>query len=126
MSSVGRQLASLTSRRPGLALRCRREGELGHLVRTAIHPDQVETIERSYLPSVEEVDIGHASFSRLATDGAGTVGEGEFVDVTMLAGAARRETPRQSATPHYAASRYSWRLVGLSGEAPRSLPRAAG
>ena len=39
----------------GLARSCARGRELGHLGRAAIHPAQLEVIERAYLPTDEEV-----------------------------------------------------------------------
>jgi citrate lyase subunit beta/citryl-CoA lyase len=73
----------------GLAASCRRGRELGHLGRTAIHPDQLPVIERAYLPTDEEVERARATIERLAAEGVGTLGGGEFVDAAML-GAARQ------------------------------------
>jgi len=68
----------------GLAASCRRGRELGHLGRAAIHPDQLEVIERSYLPTEAEVESARATLER----GLGTLEDGAFVDPAM-AGAAR-------------------------------------
>ena len=45
----------------GLARSCRRGRELGHLGRAAIHPEQLEIIERAYLPTAEEVERARAT-----------------------------------------------------------------
>jgi citrate lyase subunit beta / citryl-CoA lyase len=70
----------------GLAESCRRGRALGHLGRAAIHPRQLEVIEREYLPAPEEVERARATVERLAA-GVGTLDSGDFVDVAMLAGA---------------------------------------
>lgn len=70
----------------GLAESCRRGRALGHLGRAAIHPNQLEVIEREYLPGPEEVEHARATVERLAA-GIGTLDSGDFVDVAMLAGA---------------------------------------
>jgi citrate lyase subunit beta/citryl-CoA lyase len=72
----------------GLAASSRRGRELGHLGRAAIHPDQLEPIERAYLPTDEEVERARATVERLEA-GAGTLADGAFVDAAML-GAARQ------------------------------------
>jgi citrate lyase subunit beta/citryl-CoA lyase len=73
----------------GLAASCRRGRELGHLGRTAIHPEQLAIIERAYLPTAEEVERARATIAHLEAEGVGTVAGGEFVDAAML-GAARQ------------------------------------
>ena len=73
----------------GLARSCARGRELGHLGRTAIHPDQLPVIEQAYLPTGEEVDRAQATVERLGAAAVGTLGDGEFVDAAML-GAARQ------------------------------------
>ena len=73
----------------GLAASCRRGRELGHLGRAAIHPDQLPVIERAYLPSEEELNRARAILQRFDEEGAGTLGDGEFVDAAMV-GAARQ------------------------------------
>ena len=70
----------------GLAESCRRGRAVGHLGRGAIHPDQLEVIEREYLPTEDELARARATLERL-TAGIGTLGSGEFVDAAMLAGA---------------------------------------
>jgi len=72
----------------GLAESCRHGRALGHLGRAAIHPDQLEVIERAYLPTPEEVERARAVVERLET-GVGTIGDGDFVDAALL-GAARQ------------------------------------
>ena len=69
--------------REGLAASCRRGRELGHLGRTAIHPDQLETIEQAYLPTGAEVERARATLEQLAQGGVGTVDDGAFVDAAM-------------------------------------------
>ncbi len=70
----------------GLERDCRRSRRDGFLGRMAIHPDQVETINRCYAPS--EAEIAHArriveAFA--ANPGAGTLGiEGKMVDIPHL------------------------------------------
>jgi citrate lyase subunit beta / citryl-CoA lyase len=74
----------------GLAHSCRRGRELGHLGRTAIHPEQLEVIERAYLPSKDEVDHARQTIERLEAEaGASALPGGEMVDAAML-GAARQ------------------------------------
>jgi citrate lyase subunit beta/citryl-CoA lyase len=70
----------------GLADSCRRGRALGHLGRAAIHPGQLEVIEREYIPTQEEVERARATVERLAA-GIGTLDGGAFVDAAMLAGA---------------------------------------
>jgi citrate lyase subunit beta / citryl-CoA lyase len=69
----------------GLARSCRRGRELGHLGRTAIHPEQLPVIEQAYLPSEEETARAREAVERLeaALDPA-TLAGGEFVDAAML------------------------------------------
>jgi citrate lyase subunit beta / citryl-CoA lyase len=74
----------------GLASSCARGRQLGHLGRTAIHPAQLEVIERAYLPTEEEVALARATVERLeASPGATALPGGELVDAAML-GAARQ------------------------------------
>ena len=49
----------------GLARSCARGRELGHLGRTAIHPDQLPVIEQAYLPTDDEVERARATVERL-------------------------------------------------------------
>jgi citrate lyase subunit beta/citryl-CoA lyase len=72
----------------GLARSCRRGRELGHLGRAAIHPGQLEPIERAYLPTWDEVESARATVAKLEEGETGTIGDGAFVDPAML-GAAR-------------------------------------
>jgi citrate lyase subunit beta/citryl-CoA lyase len=72
----------------GLGDSCRRGRILGHVGRQAIHPDQLEVIERAYLPTREEVDLARATVVKLEANGVGEVAGGLFVD-PALAGSAR-------------------------------------
>jgi citrate lyase subunit beta / citryl-CoA lyase len=74
----------------GLARSCRRGRELGHLGRSAIHPEQLRIIEQAYLPTEEEAAHARGTIERLDRGaGASALTSGEFVDVAML-GAARQ------------------------------------
>lgn len=74
----------------GLAASCRRGRELGHLGRAAIHPGQLASIERAYLPTAEEAARARETIERLEDAlGVATLAGGEFVDAAML-GAARQ------------------------------------
>jgi citrate lyase subunit beta / citryl-CoA lyase len=74
----------------GLARSCLRGRELGHLGRTAIHPAQLPTIVRAYLPTQEETARAGATVERLERAlGAATLAGGAFVDAAML-GSARQ------------------------------------
>jgi citrate lyase subunit beta/citryl-CoA lyase len=74
----------------GLMRSCRRGRELGHLGRTAIHPDQLPIIERAYLPTKAEVARARDTVERLeAALGPDLLAGGEFIDTAML-GAARQ------------------------------------
>jgi citrate lyase subunit beta / citryl-CoA lyase len=69
----------------GLARSCRRGRELGHLGRTAIHPEQLPIIERAYLPSEREATAARETIERLEAElGPATLDGGEFVDAAML------------------------------------------
>ena len=68
----------------GLAESSARGRALGHLGRTAIHPDQLAVIEQAYLPTRAEVDAAQATVERLEADGVGTLADGAFVDRAML------------------------------------------
>jgi citrate lyase subunit beta/citryl-CoA lyase len=72
----------------GLAASCARGRALGHLGRSAIHPDQLEPIERAYLPTEAEVEQARATVTKVEESGIGVVGDGAFVDAAMV-GAAR-------------------------------------
>ena len=71
----------------GLAVSSRHGRDVGHLGRTAIHPGQLETIERAYLPDRFEVEEARETIARLEAGGVGTVGDGVFVDRAMLGAA---------------------------------------
>jgi citrate lyase subunit beta/citryl-CoA lyase len=71
----------------GLVRSCRHGRELGHLGRSAIHPDQLPVIEQAYLPTAAEVETARETVARLAEVAVGTLGDGAFVDRAMLAGA---------------------------------------
>lgn len=71
----------------GLARSCVRGRELGHLGRTAIHPAQLEVIERAYLPTDEELAQAHATVARLDADSGASALEGALVDAAMLGSA---------------------------------------
>jgi citrate lyase subunit beta/citryl-CoA lyase len=69
----------------GLARSCRRGRELGHLGRTAIHPEQLAIIEQAYLPTEAEATRARETVERLEAElGPGTLAGGEFVDAAML------------------------------------------
>jgi citrate lyase subunit beta/citryl-CoA lyase len=71
----------------GLAVSCRRGRELGHLGRSAIHPDQLPVIEQAYLPTAAEVETARETVERLGEVAVGTLAGGAFVDPAMLGGA---------------------------------------
>jgi citrate lyase subunit beta/citryl-CoA lyase len=71
----------------GLARSCRRGRVLGHLGRSAIHPDQLPVIEEAYLPTRAEVDAAQATVEKLGAAGVGTLESGDFVDAAMLGAA---------------------------------------
>lgn len=72
----------------GLAASCRRGRTLGHLGRSAIHPDQLDVIEQAYLPTEREVELARATVEKLEASGVGEVEGGLFVD-PALAGSAK-------------------------------------
>jgi citrate lyase subunit beta/citryl-CoA lyase len=72
----------------GLARSCRRGLALGQLGRQAIHPDQLEVIERAYLPTRAEVEVARSIVAKLEGPGVGEVPGGLFVDAA-LAGSAQ-------------------------------------
>ena len=73
----------------GLARSCRRGRELGHLGRTAIHPEQLAVIEQTYLPTGDEVEQARLTVERLEAAEPAVLAGGEFLDAAML-GAARQ------------------------------------
>ncbi len=73
----------------GLERECRRSRRDGFLGRMAIHPDQIETINRCYTPSAEEVAHARRIVEAFeANPGAGTIGiDGKMVDIPHLTAA---------------------------------------
>ena len=71
----------------GLARSCARGRALGHLGRSAIHPDQLPVIEQAYLPTSDEVEAARATVAKLEEAAVGTIGGGAFVDPAMLGSA---------------------------------------
>lgn len=76
----------------GLRASCLHGRSLGHLGRTAIHPEQLPVIEEVYLPTPAEVEWARAfvaGFDEQAAAGVGAyVGaDGSFVDVALVRGA---------------------------------------
>ena len=72
----------------GLARSCARGRALGHLGRTAIHPGQLEIIERAYLPTAADVTLARDTIDRLQAEGGASALEGgELVDDAMLGSA---------------------------------------
>ncbi len=71
----------------GLARSCHRGRALGHLGRSAIHPDQLPVIEEAYLPKSNEVEAARATIAQLEGAGAGALAGGAFVDAAMLGAA---------------------------------------
>ena len=71
---------------PGLEDDCRRSRRDGFLGRIAIHPDQVETINRCFTPSVEEIVRARRIVEAFEVNpGAGTLGiDGKMVDIPHL------------------------------------------
>jgi len=67
----------------GLARSCARGRELGHLGRAAIHPDQLEVIERAYLPSGNEVARAR-EVVEASDGGAAALADGRFVDEAVI------------------------------------------
>ncbi|WP_045864402.1 CoA ester lyase [Streptomyces sp. WMMB 714] len=74
----------------GLARSCARGRSLGFLGRTAIHPAQLEIIERAYLPTRQEIEEAEEIVKAAAADaGALALPDGRFVDAAIVAGAQR-------------------------------------
>jgi citrate lyase subunit beta/citryl-CoA lyase len=65
---------------------CRRSRRDGFVGRVAIHPDQVETINRCYAPSEDEISHARRIVEAFeANPGAGTLGiDGKMVDIPHL------------------------------------------
>ncbi|WP_314173023.1 HpcH/HpaI aldolase/citrate lyase family protein [Streptomyces winkii] len=74
----------------GLARSCAEGRSLGFLGRTAIHPCQLEIIERAYLPTRQEIEAAE-EIMKAASTGAGALAlpDGRFVDAAVVAGARR-------------------------------------
>lgn len=70
----------------GLEADCRRARRDGFLGRIAIHPDQIDTINRCFTPSAEEVAFAQRIVDAFAANpGAGTLGiDGKMVDIPHL------------------------------------------
>lgn len=70
----------------GLEADCRRARRDGFLGRIAIHPDQVEIINRAFTPSAEEIAFAQRIIDAFAANpGAGTLGiDGKMVDIPHL------------------------------------------
>jgi citrate lyase subunit beta/citryl-CoA lyase len=75
----------------GLERSCMRGRDLGHLGRTAIHPDQLRIIEQVYLPTEEEAARAAEILTRHAeaASGAFALAGGQFVDVAIVRSAAQ-------------------------------------
>ncbi|MER7484645.1 CoA ester lyase [Streptomyces sp. NPDC126497] len=74
----------------GLRASCARGRALGFLGRSAIHPCQLEIIERAYLPTEQEIEQAETVVEAAATNpGAQALPDGTFVD-TAAVRAARR------------------------------------
>jgi citrate lyase subunit beta/citryl-CoA lyase len=67
----------------GLARSCARGRAVGHLGRAAIHPDQLEVIERAYVPDEAEV-IRARQVLASGEAGAAALEDGRFVDEAVL------------------------------------------
>jgi citrate lyase subunit beta/citryl-CoA lyase len=73
----------------GLAASCRAGRALGFCGRTAIHPEQLDTIRAAFLPSEDEVAAAREVLERVgsaAVEGVGVVAlaDGTFLDVAMV------------------------------------------
>ena len=71
----------------GLVRTCARGRELGHLGRMAIHPAQLEIIERAYLPTAAELEQARATLAQAETGTPALLEDGSFVDAAMAGGA---------------------------------------
>ncbi|MET9676144.1 aldolase/citrate lyase family protein [Streptomyces sp. NPDC006482] len=74
-----------------LAAGCARGRAMGFLGRAAIHPRQLPVIERSYLPTPEEVDAAREVVAAAGTGDRGALAlpDGRFVDAAVVEGARR-------------------------------------
>ncbi|MGX7927904.1 HpcH/HpaI aldolase/citrate lyase family protein [Tsuneonella sp. HG094] len=72
--------------REGLEADCRRSRRDGFTGRIAIHPDQVDTINRCYSPSTEDLDHARRVIEAFAAEpDAGTIGiDGKMYDIPHL------------------------------------------
>ena len=73
----------------GLAASCRVGRAMGFLGRTAVHPRQLDTIRRAFLPTAAEVERARAVVDRVGAARAAGVGaialaDGTFLDVAMV------------------------------------------
>lgn len=74
----------------GLARSCCRGRALGMLGRVALHPCQLETIVRSYLPTAQEIERAAEVVAAARRDeGALALPDGRFVDPAVVEGARR-------------------------------------
>lgn len=74
----------------GLARSCARGRELGMFGRAALHPCQLETIARAYLPTAQEIErAAEVVAAAQAVPGALALPDGRFVDRAVVEGARR-------------------------------------
>jgi len=77
----------------GLQVCCEAARKLGYRGKTAIHPNQIETINRIFMPTAKEIDYYHrvieAFDAAIARGSAATTVDGKLVDYAMV-GMARR------------------------------------
>ncbi|MDI5961706.1 HpcH/HpaI aldolase/citrate lyase family protein [Streptantibioticus silvisoli] len=74
----------------GLARSCERGRALGLLGRTAIHPRQLGTIVRAYLPTEQEIErAAEVVAAAREVEGALALPDGRFVDAAVVEGARR-------------------------------------
>ncbi|MGW7379253.1 HpcH/HpaI aldolase/citrate lyase family protein [Streptomyces sp. NPDC054794] len=74
----------------GLAASCARGRALGFLGRAAIHPRQLPTIERAYLPTEQEIEQAETIIKAATTElGAQALPDGRFIDAAVVAAAQR-------------------------------------
>ncbi|MEU3101799.1 HpcH/HpaI aldolase/citrate lyase family protein [Streptomyces griseoflavus] len=77
----------------GLLASCLRGRALGFLGRAAIHPRQLPTIRRAYLPTAEEIEQAETVLKAAAvTQGAQALPDGTFIDTAVVAAAHRTLT----------------------------------
>ncbi|WP_377273530.1 HpcH/HpaI aldolase/citrate lyase family protein [Peterkaempfera sp. SMS 1(5)a] len=74
----------------GLARSCERGRTLGMFGRAALHPRQLETIVRAYLPTAQEIErAAEVVAAAQAVPGALALPDGRFVDPAVVEGARR-------------------------------------